>query len=92
MDTSATTPARQRTTGSDAAAPSAPKGSTSLLGRALLALVLLLAAASACGAVLPAPFRRRFPALTRKIAPYREFLGAGAAALMLGVLVGVAMS
>jgi hypothetical protein len=70
----------------------APRGGAPLLRYALFALLVLAAGALACGALLPVPFRRRFPDLTMRLWPYRELLGGGAAALVIGLLVGVALS
>jgi hypothetical protein len=59
---------------------------------AIVTLLLLLAGGCALAAVLPGPIRRRFPRVTAKVWPYRDLLGAGAAALVIGLAIGVALS
>jgi hypothetical protein len=55
-------------------------------------LLLLLAGGCAFTAVLPGPIRRRFPRVTAKVWPYRDLLGAGAAALVIGLAIGITLS
>jgi hypothetical protein len=53
---------------------------------------LLVAAAFVCAAALPPAFRIRFPRGAAAAAPHRELLFASGLALVLGVIVGVALS
>jgi hypothetical protein len=80
----------------DATAPAqrAPPHSARTAGLRLAIVTLLLLLAAGCGftAVLPGPIRRRFPRVTAKVWPYRDLLGAGAAALVIGLAIGVALS
>lgn len=59
---------------------------------AIVTILLLLAGGCALAAVLPGPIRRRFPRVTAKVWPYRDLLGAGAAALVIGLAIGVTLS
>jgi hypothetical protein len=59
---------------------------------AIVTLLLLLAGGCAFTAMLPGPIRRRFPRVTAKVWPYRDLLGAGAAALVIGLAIGVTLS
>jgi len=64
----------------------------SFLRYGVLGLLLLVAGASAGAALLPLPLRRRFPTFAAKVLPYRDLLGGGAVALVIGLVVGVALS
>jgi hypothetical protein len=57
-----------------------------------LTILLLLAAVLASAAALPAPFRRRFPRLADRAWPHRSAFAAAAAAILLGVAVGIGLS
>ena len=73
--------------------PAAAQGSRdSLLRRLLVAMLVLLAAACASGAALPAMVRDRFPALAFSVGRYRELFVTGAVALAVGLVVGVVLS
>lgn len=58
----------------------------------VLVLLLLLALVAAWCAALPAAFRMRYPELAERLMRYREQLAAGAAALVIAVIVGVVLS
>lgn len=53
---------------------------------------MLLAAAFVCTAALPPALRTRYPRVAAAAAPHRELLFASGLALLLGVIVGVALS
>jgi hypothetical protein len=55
----------------------------------VFALLALLALAFAAAALLPEPLRTRFPGLARRVWPYREALGGAAAAIFVGVALGL---
>jgi hypothetical protein len=79
-------PPTNRTRGAPVAA------GTSLAHYGLIALLLLLGVALACGAALPTPFRRRYPYLSERLSPHRGVFGVCAVALLIGLLIGVALS
>jgi hypothetical protein len=58
----------------------------------VLTLLLLVALVLAAAAALPAPLRRRFPALAFRVAHYRGAIAAAAAAIVLGIAVSVGLS
>ena len=57
-----------------------------------LAILGLLTVVCAAAAVLPAAVIGRFPSLARYVVPHRDILLAGAAALIVGLVVGTALS
>jgi hypothetical protein len=59
---------------------------------AAFAVLLVLALVLAAAAALPAPLRRRYPALAFRVAHHRGAFGAGAAAIVLGLAVSVGLS
>jgi hypothetical protein len=63
-------------------------GGGSIARTALLAFLIVLVGVFAVAAALPTPVLFRYPALGRAIAPRRELLFAGAAALGIGILLG----
>ena len=77
-----------------ATAPAASRTTTTthLVRVAALAILLLAALACACAALLPVPLRRRYPELTERIWPHRDLFGAGAAALLLGIAIGMMLN
>jgi hypothetical protein len=58
----------------------------------LVIFLILLAVACAAAGSLPAAVLYRFPRLTRTIAPRRDLLFAGAAALLVSVVAAVVLS
>jgi hypothetical protein len=74
-----------------APATARPSGG-SALRQILVALIILLAAVCAWGALLPSVFRERFPKLAFSVGRYRELFLTGAVALVVGLVVGVALN
>lgn len=91
-----TTPAKtepvKRASPAPAVAATSSTGRGAITRDAVFTLLLLLALVLSAAAALPAPLRRRFPALTFRIAQYRGAFAASAAAIVLGIAVGVGLS
>lgn len=64
------------------------RGGGSIVRSVVVALLLGFATVLLACALLPAPFRRRYPRLTERIWPYRGALGVAGAAIVLGVAIG----
>lgn len=77
--------------GSRSARPQPVSTGHPIVRTAILAFLLLAASAFAWCAVLPAPFRRRFPEVTARVWPYRSLFGTGAVAIVVGVAVGAVL-
>jgi hypothetical protein len=89
----------QTTTSEDPPAKASPRAATSgtsshmaVVRAVVLVFLLVLALLGAWSAALPGPFRRRYPELAETLLRYREQLAAGAAALVIAVIVGIAIS
>jgi hypothetical protein len=64
----------------------------SVLRQVLVALLILLAAVCAWGALFPSVFRERFPRLAFSVGRYRELFLTGAVALVVGLVIGVTLN
>lgn len=69
--------------------PAAAPSRVPVVRDAIFGALLVIALALGAAALLPPPVRRRYPELSRSLAPYRDALVAGASAITLGVAIGV---
>ena len=85
-------PATTRAEAAPRASRQSPSGGGFPAEAIVVALLAVLAAAALWAASLPSLLRRRYPAFAQRIAPHRDLLFAGAAALLIGIVTSVVLN